>query len=316
MTPPRLSIAIPLYNEEAVLAELLGRTRAVLDALPGGPHEIVLVDDGSSDRTFALLREAAAGDPRIVAISLSRNFGHQAALSAALDHVSGDLVMVMDGDLQDAPEEIPRFLARSAEGYDVVYGRRVDRKESWLLRLCYYLFYRMVALLSTVRMPLDAGDFALLSRRVVDRLRALPEHHRYLRGLRSWVGFRQTVLDVERRERHAGRSKYSLARLLGLAVDAVFAFSVVPLRTSAALGCLTMSGSLAFAGYSVYVYLFHADRSPRGFTALILAITFLSGVQLLFLGIIGEYVGRIYEESKGRPHYLVAELVRGAVREP
>lgn len=314
MNAPRVSVAIPLYDEEPVLSELLRRLRAVLDALPGGPHELVLVDDGSRDRTWALVAEAAAADPRIVAVSLSRNFGHQYALSAAIDHATGDVIVLMDGDLQDAPEEIPRFLAEHARGFDVVYARRVKRKEPWVLRLAYFLFYRLLAALSAVRLPLDAGDFALLSRRAVDQLKALPEHHRYLRGLRSWVGFRQTGLDVERHERHEGESKYGLVRLFGLAFDAIFAFSVVPLRAAAGLGCLTMAGSLAFGLYSLYVYFF-TDRSPRGFTALVLVVLFLAGVQLLFLGVIGEYVGRTYEESKGRPHYVVGERIRGGRRE-
>ncbi len=310
----RLSVAIPFYNEEAGIAELLDRLRKVLQRIPGGPHELVLVDDGSSDRTFEMLATAAREDPRIVAISLSRNFGHQAALAAALDHVSGDLVVVMDGDLQDPPEVIPTLIEEQAKGFDVVYVRRVARKESWPLRACYFFFYRLISLLSDVRLPLDAGDFALLSHRVVDLLRRLPEHHRYLRGLRSWMGFRQVGIALERPERFAGRSKYSALTLLGLAFDGLFAFSMVPLRVAAVIGLLTASGSVLFALYSLYVRVFLGPK-PQGFTALIVAITFLSGVQLLFLGLIGEYVGRVYEETKGRPHYVVAEIVRRA-REP
>src|SRR5438132_8649517 len=279
----RLSVAIPFYNEEAGIAELLDRLRRVLERIPGGPHELVLVDDGSSDRTFEMLATAARDDPRIVAISLSRNFGHQAALAAALDHVSGDLVVVMDGDLQDPPEVIPTLIEEQAKGFDVVYVRRVARKESWPLRACYFFFYRVISLLSDVRLPLDAGDFALLSRRVVDLLRRLPEHHRYLRGLRSWMGFRQVGIALERPERFAGRSKYSALTLLGLAFDGLFAFSMLPLRVAAVIGLMTAGGSVLFALYSLYVRLFLGPK-PQGFTALIVAITFLSGVQLLFLG--------------------------------
>jgi glycosyltransferase involved in cell wall biosynthesis len=305
----RVSVAISLFNEERVIPELLARLGAVLGTIPGGPHEMVLVDDGSTDGTFALLGAAASEDPRIVAIALSRHFGHQAGLSAALDHVSGDVVIVMDGDLQDPPEAIPRLLGEHANGFDVVYARRVARKEGVLLRLCYFLFYRLITMLSDTRLPLDAGDFALLSRRVVDRVRGLPEHHRYLRGLRTWVGFRQIGIPVERSERRVGASKYGVVKLLALAFDALFAFSKVPLRAAALLGLLAISGSVLFAAYSVAVRLLHG-QTPRGFTALIVAITFLSGVQLLFLGVIGEYVGRVYEETKGRPHYLVGEIVR------
>lgn len=304
----RLSVAIPVYNEEKVIPELLRRLQTVLDSLPDGPHEIVVVDDGSSDRTFELLEAATANDPRLTAISLSRNFGHQAALTAALDNVNGDVVVVMDGDLQDPPEVIPQFIRQYQKGFDVVYAQRIARKEVWLLRFFYYLFYRGLVLFSNIRMPLDAGDFALLSRRVIEQLRGIPEHQRYLRGLRSWVGFRQIGIPVERSERLAGNSKYSFAKLLGLAFDGVFAFSVVPLRAAAALGLLTISVSLIFSAYSIYVKLF-LNQSPQGFTALILAITFLSGVQLLFMGIIGEYLGRIYEETKGRPHYIIGKIM-------
>lgn len=307
-TAPRVSVGISLYNEEEVFPELLRRLRAVLDVLPGGPHEIIFVDDGSSDGTFEKVAAAAAEDQRITGISLSRNFGHQAALSAALDHGSADVVIVMDGDLQDPPEEIPRFLQEYSKGFDVVFARRTDRKEPWILRACYYIFYRMIAALSDVRLPLDAGDFGLMSRRVVERIRTIPEHHRYLRGLRTWVGFRQTGISVEREERAAGRSRYTFGKLLRLAFDGIFAFSVAPLRAAAVLGFLTIAGALVFAAYAIYVRVV-LGRSPPGFTALILVISLFSGVQLLFLGVIGEYLGRVYEETKGRPQYIVARTV-------
>jgi len=203
----RLSVAVPIHNEESVLPELLMRLRAVLDGLPGGPHEIVFVDDGSSDRTFAILEEAARRDSRIVVLSLSRNFGHQSAITAALDHITGDAAVVMDGDLQDVPEAIPQFVERHHQGFDVVYAQRIRRKEPWPLRLSYFVFYRMMASLSDVRLPLDSGDFGLMSRRVIDQLRRMPEHHRYLRGMRSWVGFRQAGIPVEREERHSGKKQ-------------------------------------------------------------------------------------------------------------
>ena len=309
--PLRLSVAIPLHDEEQVLPELLRRLGAVLDALPGGPHEMVLVDDGSNDGTLELLEEAAARDPRIVVVVLSRNFGHQAALTAALEFVSGDATVLMDGDLQDAPEAIPRFVERFREGYDVVYAKRVRRKEGVLLRLGYYVFYRLAARMSDTPMPLDAGDFGLMSQRVVEQLRRAPERHRYLRGLRSWVGFRQTGIEVERLERYSGRSKYSPRKLLQLAFNGVFAFSIVPLRAAALIGLATMGMTSLFALYSLYAKLFH-DRSPRGFTALVMLVSFLSGVHLLFLGVIGEYVGRVYEEVKRRPPFVVGRVVRGA----
>jgi dolichol-phosphate mannosyltransferase len=309
MPDPRISTAVSLYNEGDVLPELLRRLADVIDRLPGGPHEMVFVDDGSTDETFALLAAAAERDPRIIAISLSRNFGHQSALSAALDHVTGDVVVILDGDLQDPPEEIPRLLEACRNGFDVAYARRVARKEGWILKACYFFFYRMIAILSNLRLPVDAGDFSALSRRVVDRLRQLPEHHRYLRGLRTWVGFRQVGIPIERSRRLMGHSKYNMLRLLRLAFDGIFAFSMAPLRAAALAGLLAVIGSLLFSAYAIFERLF-LGHPPRGFPALIVAVSFLSGVELLFLGVIGEYVGRIYEEVKDRPHYVIGRIVR------
>jgi polyisoprenyl-phosphate glycosyltransferase len=307
---PRISLAIPVYNEEAVVPELLRRTTDVLDNLPGGPHEIVLVDDGSSDQTAELLEKATQKDARLVVIALSRNFGHQTALVAALDHVSGDVVVLMDGDLQDPPEAIPLLVEAYEQGYDVVYVRRINRKEAWWLRVCYWLFYRLLATLSPVQLPLDAGDFGLMSRRVIHEIRRMPEHHRYLRGLRSWVGFNQIGLPIERSARRAGRTKYSAFRLLKLASDGIFAFSIVPLRAASILGAVAIVFSGLFSLYSLYAKFWL--HSPQGFTALIVVITFLSGINLFFLGIIGEYVGRVYEEAKARPHYVVDRIVTAA----
>jgi dolichol-phosphate mannosyltransferase len=305
---PRVSVAIAFYNEQEVFPELLRRLGAVLDALPGGPHEMVFVDDGSTDSTFDLVKAAAAADPRIVGLSLSRNFGHQAALSAALDATSGDVAIVMDGDLQDRPEEIPRFVDEHKRGFDVVYAQRVRRRESWILRASYFVFYRLIAALADVRLPLDAGDFALLSRRVVDEVTAIPERHRYLRGLRTWVGFQQTGIPVERAPRAAGSPGYTTAKLFRLASDGIFGFSTAPLRAAALVGLIATLAAMAYAIYAVYVRLVLGE-SPAGFTALIIAITFFSGLQLLFLGVIGEYLGRVFEEAKGRPQYIVARRV-------
>lgn len=305
----RLSVAIPLHNEEAGIPELLRRLGLVLDAIPGGPHEMVLVDDGSRDRTLEMLQAAARKDPRLVIVALSRNFGHQAALSAALDYVSGDVIVAMDGDLQDRPEAIPALLAKHREGFDVVYAQRVKRKESWPLRLSYFVFYRLLASLADTRLPLDSGDFALMSRQVVDQMRAAPEHNRYLRGLRSWVGFRQTGLIVERDERFAGSTNYGPIKLLKLASDGLFSFSIVPLRAAAMLGLVAILLSAAFSFYTLYAKLF-LHRAPAGFTSIMLFMSFLTGVQLFFLGIIGEYIGRIYQETKRRPLYVVGSVVR------
>lgn len=307
--PFRLSIAIPLHNEEEVIPELLERLTRTLDAIPGGPHEVVFVDDGSYDSTAALLEAAAARDSRFSLVIFSRNFGHQAALSAALDHVSGDAVVLMDADLQDRPEAIPLFLEKFREGYDVVYARRVRRKEPLWLRTCYKIFYRVLNSMAEMPIPMDAGDFGLLSRRVVQELRSLKEHHRYLRGLRSWVGFRQTGIEVERDARFAGTAKYNLRRLFRLASDGIFAFSTIPIRAAALVGLMALAASILYSGYTVYAK-FVLHRSPQGFTALIILLTFLSGVHLLFLSVIGEYVGRVYQEVKQRPVYIVSRVVR------
>lgn len=308
--PLTLTVAVPIYNEERIIPELLRRLLTVLDGIPGGPHRIVLVDDGSTDRSWELLEAAAAKDARILGVAMSRNFGHQAAITAALDHADGDAVVVMDGDLQDAPEAIPALLEKHLEGYDVVYARRIRRKEAWPLRLSYFVFYRLLARLAERQLPLDAGDFAILSARVVRELRRMPEHHRYLRGMRNWVGFRQTGVVVERSERFSGKSKYGPLKLLKLASDGIFAFSIVPLRAAAALGATTVALAAAFTLYALYRKV-ALDESPRGFTALLTLGTFLAGMNLFFLGVIGEYIGRIYEEVKRRPLYVISKTTGG-----
>jgi len=305
----KITLAIPLHNEEENVGEILRRTGDVLRATPSGPHELVLVDDGSTDRTLEILRAARVPEVDLLVLSLSRNFGHQAALSAALDHSQGDVVILMDGDLQDPPEILPTFLEFYRNGYDVVYAMRSRRKGVWYRKLSYFLFYRLLESMSNIHLPLDSGDFSLLSRRVVDAINAMPERHRYLRGLRSWAGFRQIGIPVSRPDRSRGTSKYTLSKLFHLAFDGIFSFSVIPLRVASILGGLTILGSLAFALYSLYAR-FVLNESPKGFTALILTITFVSGVQLFFLGVIGEYVGRIHSEVQGRPQYIVSQVIR------
>ncbi|MEP6783271.1 MAG: glycosyltransferase family 2 protein [Acidobacteriota bacterium] len=306
-----MTIAIPIHNEEAVLPELLRRVFAVLDQTPGGPHELLIVDDGSRDGSLRILHEAAARDPRLRILVLSRNFGHQAAVSAAFDHAIGDVMMVMDGDLQDAPEALPILMKRLDEGFDVVYVRRARRKESFWLRTSYHVAYRMIARLSKLALPVDAGDFALLSRRAVDAVRALPERQRYLRGLRSWIGFRQAGEELERHARAGGESKYSVSALIALALDGTFAFSTAPLRFIGALGGFVLMFAGAFSLYATFVRVVQG-RSPQGFTALTVLVTIIGGMILISLWIIGEYVGRIYEEVKRRPIYLLDRTIGGA----
>ena len=304
----RLSVGIPVFNEQEVLPELLSRLLRVLDGIDGGPHEVIFVDDGSSDGSRRLLEDAANRDSRIRIVVLSRNFGHQAALGAALDFATGDAVVLMDADLQDEPEVIPAFVEQHRSGADVVFARRRTREEGWLLRLAYRAFYRLISALSDTKLPLDTGDFALLGRPVIDALRRLPEHERYLRGLRAWVGFTQVGIDVDRQARAAGTPKYTTWKLMKLAVDGICSFSIVPLRAAAVTGLVAIAASIAFSLYAVYVRI-AVGRVPAGFTASLLIMTFLSGVQLLFLGVIGEYLGRVYGEAKGRPSYVVARVM-------
>jgi glycosyltransferase involved in cell wall biosynthesis len=306
----RLSIGIPLHNEEEVVPELLVRLLGVLDTIPGGPHEVVFVDDGSTDGTRLLLTGAARRDRRVKVVALSRNFGHQAALGAALDHATGDAIVLMDGDLQDEPEIIPQLVRHHQAGADVVYVRRASREEGWLFRTAYKLYYRILSSLSEVQLPLDSGDFALLGPPVVAALRRMPERQRYLRGLRAWVGFTQTGVDVRRRARIAGKPKYTTWKLMQLALDGVCSFSTVPLRAAALTGLAAIAAAAAFSIYAIYMRI-ESGTVPAGFTASLLVMTLLSGVQLLFLGVIGEYLGRVYAEAKGRPTYVVAEIVGG-----
>ena len=303
----KLSVVATLYQSAPYINEFHQRASAATAQLVGDDYEIVFVNDGSPDNSLDLAVNLTERDPHVVVVDLSRNFGHQAALTAALDHVSGDATVVMDGDLQDQPEMIPALLERYHAGFDVVYVRRTRRKEPWWLRLAYHAFYRLLARIADLRLPLDSGDFALLSARVVAALRRTPEYHRYLRGLRTWVGFRQTAVDAERGRRYAGRSKYSLSKLVGLGLNGIFAFSILPLRLAVLLGGVAIALSSAFGVYALYAKVV-LHRSPQGFTALLLAIVFLSGVNLFFLGVIGEYIGRVYEQVKGRPVYIVRSV--------
>jgi dolichol-phosphate mannosyltransferase len=304
----RLSVGVPIYNEQEVLPELLSRLKAVLDAIPGGPHEVIFVDDGSTDDSRRILTQAAQQDRRIRLIALSRNFGHQAALGAAIDFARGDALVLMDGDLQDEPELIPEFLHHYERGADVVYARRASRREGLFRRMAYKTYYRVMTFLSDVPMPLDSGDFSLMGSRVLTAVRRLPERQRYLRGLRAWVGFRQVGIDVQRGSRAGGEPKYTTWALVQLALDGICSFSIVPLRAATLTGVATIVLTVAFAIYAVYRRLV-VGAVPVGFTASLVVMTLLSGVELLFLGVIGEYLGRIYAETKGRPTYLVADVV-------
>jgi len=303
----RYSLLVPVYNEAPNLLPLYQRLRPIMDSLDG-ETELVLVNDGSQDESLDLMRELHQKDRRVCYVSLARNFGHQIAVSAGLQFVRGQAVVILDADLQDPPELIPDMIALWKQDYQVVYGQRIKRQENWLKRLCAYGFYRVLGYLASVEMPCDAGDFCLLDRRVVDVLNAMPERNRYVRGLRAWVGFRQTPIFYHRPPRYAGQPKYTLTKSLSLAVNALVSFSWVPLRLATYLGFLAGLMALTMSILVIY-WRFFAPHSPlTGYALIILTVLFLSAAQLMAIGILGEYIGRIYEEVKARPLFTVAEV--------
>jgi glycosyltransferase involved in cell wall biosynthesis len=305
--PVEFSIVVPIYNEEDNIPELHRRLTEVMIDL-GEPYELVFVDDGSRDRSLDLLQELYAHDPCMRVISLSRNFGHQRAVSAGLDRAYGSAVIVIDGDLQDPPEVIPQFANKWREGFQVVYAVREKRKEHILKRAIYHSFYLILRGVSRVDIPLEAGDFCLMDRCVVDVLISLPERNRFVRGLRSWVGFRQAGLAYERDARFAGEPKYTFRKLASLALDGLISFSYLPLRLATIFGFAVSAVSLLAAAYYVIKKLTQGLQPP-GFATLVVLLLFLGGVQLITIGVIGEYIGHVLEEVKGRPTYVVREVL-------
>lgn len=303
-----LSVVIPIYNESENLPELSRRLLATLSTI-GGDFEVILVDDGSRDHSLQLLRELAASNAHFKVVSFSRNFGHQAALYAGMKRSSGRAVVLMDGDLQDPPEVLPDLLKHWREGNDVVYAVRQKRKEGMFRRMAYASFYRILKAVSYIDIPLDSGDFSLMDRRVVEQLCRLPERNKFLRGLRTWVGFRQMSYTYERDARFAGDPKYTLSKLVRLALDGVFSYSYLPLRVAYAFGIVVSIVSFVLAVKYLFERLFSEAFVPQGFTTLAILILFLGGVQLISLGLIGEYVGRVYDEVKRRPEYIEREAL-------
>lgn len=304
---PRLSIVVPVHNEASNLPELFSRLTTVLTAA-NLTYEILIVNDGSTDESLALLREFHATDPRLKVINLARNFGHQVAISAGLDHARGDGIVLMDADLQDPPEVIPDFIRKWDEGYQVVYGTRRKRKENVFKRSAYAVFYRLLRQVSDIEIPLDTGDFSLIDARVADVMRTMPERARFVRGLRSWVGFRQIGIEYPRSSRLSGEPKYTFSKLLKLALDGLLSFSILPLRLAVYLG-LSIA-ALSFLGSLYYLWgRLMSDLAIPGFATTIIVVLFLGGVQLVTLGILGEYLGRVYEEVKARPLYVVGETL-------
>jgi polyisoprenyl-phosphate glycosyltransferase len=306
---PALSVVAPCFNEEGVLPEFVRRVAAVLDGI-GGTAEIVLVDDGSRDGTWAVITEAAARDPRVIGVRLMRNHGHQLALTAGLSVCRGERILIIDADLQDPPELLPDMIQLMDQGADVVYGRRRKRAgESLFKRASAALFYRLIGRMTDVEIPSDAGDFRLVTRRVLDLLLAMPERHRFIRGMVAWIGGKQVPLLYDRDARAAGESKYPLGKMIRFAVDAITAFSVVPLMASMTIGWIMALVGLAFFAYSIVGWVL--GQNLPGWTSLMAALGLLGGMQFLMLGIIGAYLGRLYDQSKGRPLFMIRDIVGG-----
>jgi dolichol-phosphate mannosyltransferase len=305
--PVTLSVVIPVFNEEATLDALFTSIRDRLAPL-GITYEIVLVDDGSRDRTGEMIAEMTRRDPRFRSVHFSRNFGHQAAVTAGLHFARGSAVVVMDADLQDPPELLASMLERWRQGFHVVYAQRVKRHaEGALKRGIAFLYYRLLQRLTDVSIPADTGDFCLMDRRVVDLLNRMPERNRYLRGLRAWLGFRQTAVQFERPPRYAGEPKYTFWKSLALGVNGIVSFSKVPLRFATYLGMIASAMSVGLIIWAFYQRLIGGD-TVRGWASTLVVILLLGGVQLLMIGVVGEYLSRIYDEVKQRPMYVIGEL--------
>ncbi len=311
------SVVIPVFNEEGNLELLHHRLSKVLQH-SCEDYEIILVDDGSRDKSLEIMSGLRGTDPRVKIISFSRNFGHQMAITAGIDYTSGDAVIVMDADLQDPPEVIPQLIEKWREGCDTVYAIRESRKDPILKRFIAFAFYRLFKRMSEVDVPVDAGDFRLMSRRVVDILRNMPERNRYLRGLASWVGFSQASISYARDERHRGERKYTLWRSARLAVDGITSFSHFPLRLVTNLGLVVSLAGFLYGAIIIILGLFF-DRVVPGWTTLMAAVIFLGGIQLIVVGVVGEYIGRIYVEVQQRPLYLIKQktgfLEEGEIRD-
>jgi polyisoprenyl-phosphate glycosyltransferase len=308
---PLVSVVSPVYQEEAGIEEFHRRLMACLRSLDGDlDHEVVYVNDGSTDRSLDLLQKLVADDHHVRVVDLSRNFGHQVALSAGVDHARGDAVVVIDSDLQDPPEVIPEMIEKWREGFKVVYGVRMSRAGETRFKLfTSKMYYGLMDRVSEVPLPRQAGDFRLLDRKVVDVLDRMPERNRYVRGMVAWVGFPQCAVEYERDPRFAGTTNYTFRRMVRLALDGLTSFSERPLRLATQLGVIVTALSFAFAAWTIIATIVDPDGSSRGWPSLMAVVLFLGGVQLLCVGVLGEYVGRVYRETKGRPLYVVSTVI-------
>lgn len=306
----KISVVIPMYYEEEVAEECYKRMTGVLKGIENYEYEIIFVNDGSKDKTLSILEKIANKDKNVKVISFSRNFGHQCAVTAGLQYVTGDAIVIIDADLQDPPELIPEMLKLWEEGNEVIYGKRKTREgESKFKLLTAKMFYNTLNALSDVDIPKDTGDFRLVDRKVVDVINSLPEHNKFLRGLFSWVGFEQKAFEYERKERFAGKTKYPLKKMLKLASDGIIGFSTKPLKMVEGLGIFSIIMSFIILIYSLLSYAFSWHNLTAGWTSIMVTLTFLGGSILVSLGMIGEYIARIYDESKGRPQYIIDKKI-------
>lgn len=306
----KISVVIPMYYEEQVADECYQRMNKVLTNLKGYSHEIIFVNDGSKDKTLEILEKIAQKDKNVKVISFARNFGHQCAVTAGLQYVTGDVVCIIDADLQDPPELIKDMLKKWEEGYEVIYGKRKTRKgESFFKLFTAKMFYKTLNFFSDVEIPKDTGDFRLVDRKVVDTINSMPEHNKFLRGLFSWVGYKQYAFEYERQERFAGETKYPLKKMLKLASDGIFSFSTKPLKIIGMLGIVSIFISFCILVYALLAFIFKFQGLTAGWTSIMVCITFFAGVQLTSLWVMAEYLGRMYDENKNRPQYIIAKTI-------
>lgn len=306
----KISIIIPMYYEEEVAEECYKRMTEVVSKLNNYDYELICVNDGSKDRTLEILEGLASKDNKLKVISFARNFGHQCAVTAGLKYVTGDCALIIDADLQDPPELIPQMLKLWEEGNEVVYGKRKTRDgESAFKLFTAKMFYKILNTLSDVEIPKDTGDFRLVDRKVVDVMNSMPEHNKFLRGLWGWIGFKQIAYEYERKERFAGKTKYPLKKMLKLASDGIIGFSSKPLKMVGGLGIFSIFVSFAILIYSIFSYVLKWKNITSGWASIMVAITFFAGVQLLSIWVISEYIGRIYDESKSRPQYIIDKKI-------
>lgn len=306
----KISVVIPMYYEEEVAQECYNRTSKVLKGLNEFEYEIIFVNDGSRDKTLEILENISKEDNKVKIISLSRNFGHQAAVTCGLKYTTGDAVVIMDADMQDPPEVIEQMIDLWKDGNEVIYAQRKSREgETKFKLITAKMFYRILNGLSDVEIPKDTGDFRLADRKVIEVINSLPEHNKFLRGLFSWVGFKQAPLEYERKERFAGKTKYPLKKMLKLASDGITSFSTKPLKILGILGIISVFISIGILVYALISYIFNLNQLAAGWTSLMVTITFLGGMQLLSIWLISEYIGKIYDESKGRPEYIIDKKI-------